>query len=628
MSHLSGLSDVRKVYSMLTPKPKPLLTEARKLIRHGELIYFSPNTMSKKPRYFFLFDTCLLLTKKKSSHKYWLKVFIYLGPNMKLISDESDTQFRLVTAAGQPIIMFGRSLAHKEPWVRDLKHCLWLARGKPGPDPALGGSDAAAGATTKASKKERSASGKDTDRERRRKEREERRSRRASARPSTSSAVGSASPASSKRRMPRPASGSEGSSDEDEEKTDSWQNSPYNSDEEEGSTGDKQKKEEEVDFETLFLGGPTSTPAPSGGAGGAADLSSWGYFAGPTAATPAAAAPSASYNPFLAGGGQPTTAFGQSGGSNPFLADFGSQPQQVPQQQQLSSSGSYGAATSPQSGSNVPLNKRQQQRLSTAAQRPKGVASNSQKVMDLSQINSDDFSKITNQGFKHMDAPSSFGGSGATTSSGLVPSMAGLSLGGPTAAPVAAPTYGSTGSPYPAMGGMGGGGVLLPSAASATTNPSSSGFAGPASGPTAYPPVAGSFGAFGGTPAGTSFTPSFQPSPSSSSAAATSSTSSFQPQFQPQSSPYFASSPSPSFAAPSSGGAPTNLLGSDQLEQQRKYLEQQRLQLEQQQRQLQLRQQQLQQSMQNSGATSPFGTPSATSGSFNFQQGNDPFAGL
>lgn len=45
----------------------------------------------------------------------------------------------MVTVKGRsrPIIMYGKNQQHKELWVRDLKHVLWTANGRKGPDPSL-----------------------------------------------------------------------------------------------------------------------------------------------------------------------------------------------------------------------------------------------------------------------------------------------------------------------------------------------------------------------------------------------------------------------------------------------------------------------------------------------------------
>jgi hypothetical protein len=58
-------------------------------------IYYSPNTNSTKPRYFFLFDTALLLTKRTGKKRYWLKVYVHLRHGVTLVDNgPADTQFR------------------------------------------------------------------------------------------------------------------------------------------------------------------------------------------------------------------------------------------------------------------------------------------------------------------------------------------------------------------------------------------------------------------------------------------------------------------------------------------------------------------------------------------------------
>lgn len=140
-------SDSQKVYQMCTPHPKPLLQGRRSLVRHGTLDYFSPNTISRKPRYFFLFSDCLLLTKRTGTQKFWLKVYIHLGPNIHIIPmwDSPDFEFRLLidekgTLAKRKqrrLILYGQNKSHKEAWLSDLLHCLWDSTGRKGPDPSI-----------------------------------------------------------------------------------------------------------------------------------------------------------------------------------------------------------------------------------------------------------------------------------------------------------------------------------------------------------------------------------------------------------------------------------------------------------------------------------------------------------
>lgn len=116
-------------------------------MRHGTLDYFSPNTVSRKPRYFFLFSDSLLLTKRTGPQKFWLKIYIHLGPNVHVIPmwDSPDFEFRLLidekgTLAKRKqrrLILYGQNKGHKEAWLSDLLHCLWDSTGRKGPDPSI-----------------------------------------------------------------------------------------------------------------------------------------------------------------------------------------------------------------------------------------------------------------------------------------------------------------------------------------------------------------------------------------------------------------------------------------------------------------------------------------------------------
>jgi hypothetical protein len=175
-----AMSDAEKLYQMLQPGPKFLISRPRQLVRHGELMYFSVNTLSKKPRYFWLFNDCLLVTKRTSAHKFQLQVVIHFSSGMKVVTmpDSPVHEFRLLCpekvllplppfrchrsrtrllthrvvrvvscvscdeqgtlakAKQRRVVMWGKNREHKEVWLTDLKHCLWKSTGMVGPDPA------------------------------------------------------------------------------------------------------------------------------------------------------------------------------------------------------------------------------------------------------------------------------------------------------------------------------------------------------------------------------------------------------------------------------------------------------------------------------------------------------------
>jgi len=149
MSKSDTNANVTKVYNMLTPKPKQLLENPnRKLVRHGELIFFSTNTMSTKPRYFFLFSDCLLITKRTGNSKFLLRLWLYLKSGVQLYSipESTNYEFRLLVpvqgsvkeAKKRRLIIHAKSEEQKQQWVDDLAHLLWACTGKKGPDPSKG----------------------------------------------------------------------------------------------------------------------------------------------------------------------------------------------------------------------------------------------------------------------------------------------------------------------------------------------------------------------------------------------------------------------------------------------------------------------------------------------------------
>jgi hypothetical protein len=100
------LSDTEKLYRMLQPSPKFLISRPRQLIRHGELVYFSINTNSKKPRYFWLLNDCLLVTKRMGSQRFQLQIVVHFSPGIKVVTlpESSNNEFRLLCPEQVPLL--------------------------------------------------------------------------------------------------------------------------------------------------------------------------------------------------------------------------------------------------------------------------------------------------------------------------------------------------------------------------------------------------------------------------------------------------------------------------------------------------------------------------------------------
>jgi len=119
--------DVKRVYNMLTPKPKELLREAqhRKYLREGDIGVWNAKERRLKQRYFFLFNDVLLLCKREGRNSYWLKVFVSLRTSLR-IEDVPDSQtpnkveFRLY-APKKTFVLFANSQEEKHAWIRDIR---------------------------------------------------------------------------------------------------------------------------------------------------------------------------------------------------------------------------------------------------------------------------------------------------------------------------------------------------------------------------------------------------------------------------------------------------------------------------------------------------------------------------
>jgi len=127
--------EVQRVYDMLTPKPKELLNNAanRRLISEGEVGVFNHKERRTKRRYLFLFSDVLLITKKEGKSSYWLKIFVALGPNLR-VEDVPDTATRYkvefrIYALKRTIILFTQSEEEKLKWLKQINEALGKARG-------------------------------------------------------------------------------------------------------------------------------------------------------------------------------------------------------------------------------------------------------------------------------------------------------------------------------------------------------------------------------------------------------------------------------------------------------------------------------------------------------------------
>merc|ERR1712130_163090 len=126
--------EVQRVYDLLNPKPKELLNNAgeRRFISEGEIGVFNHKERRTKRRYLYLFNDVLLITKKEGKKSYWLKIYISLGPTLR-VEDVPDTatkykvEFRIY-ALKKTIILFTRTEDEKHRWLQMIRDCLPIRR--------------------------------------------------------------------------------------------------------------------------------------------------------------------------------------------------------------------------------------------------------------------------------------------------------------------------------------------------------------------------------------------------------------------------------------------------------------------------------------------------------------------
>jgi len=114
---------------MLDPKPPELLTPGRKFIKEGPIYFYNPKDKRKKPRYFFLFNDCLLVAKRERQTKFWLRFFVSLKSGLKVedvldsVHNPPDVEFRIY-APKKTLICFAQTPRAKLEWLDAIHRCI------------------------------------------------------------------------------------------------------------------------------------------------------------------------------------------------------------------------------------------------------------------------------------------------------------------------------------------------------------------------------------------------------------------------------------------------------------------------------------------------------------------------
>jgi len=114
---------VSEIHHMLHPKPADLLNPSRFFVREGDLNMWNKKKSKKSNRHFFLFNDIMLLCKKQTSKRFFLRVHITLrSPYVSTESIEGSShssEFRLHCKT-RYFILYAATDDERKEWVKDL----------------------------------------------------------------------------------------------------------------------------------------------------------------------------------------------------------------------------------------------------------------------------------------------------------------------------------------------------------------------------------------------------------------------------------------------------------------------------------------------------------------------------
>jgi len=118
---------VWEIHETLHPKPDDLVSPSRFFIREGEMHIWDDKKKKKKKRYFFLFNDILLLCRRESHKRFWLRIHITLRSpyvNVEEIENASfNNEFRL-HCRSRSFILYAVSPESKKEWIQDIRNSI------------------------------------------------------------------------------------------------------------------------------------------------------------------------------------------------------------------------------------------------------------------------------------------------------------------------------------------------------------------------------------------------------------------------------------------------------------------------------------------------------------------------
>jgi hypothetical protein len=124
MSGGSQYTRVWQIHSLLHPRPDDLISTARFFVREGELYVWNEKKRKKQLRYFYLFNDILLLTKRESHKRFWLRIHITLRSPYVSVEDmdnSSANQEIRLHCRSRSFLLYAPSDELRRDWVDDLR---------------------------------------------------------------------------------------------------------------------------------------------------------------------------------------------------------------------------------------------------------------------------------------------------------------------------------------------------------------------------------------------------------------------------------------------------------------------------------------------------------------------------
>jgi hypothetical protein len=118
---------VWEIFELLHPKPDDLISPERFFVREGEMTMWDEKKKKKKKRYFFLFNDVLLLCRRETHKRYWLRIHITLRSPHVSVEDIDNSSFNnefRVHCRARTFILYAGTPDQKKEWITDLRHSI------------------------------------------------------------------------------------------------------------------------------------------------------------------------------------------------------------------------------------------------------------------------------------------------------------------------------------------------------------------------------------------------------------------------------------------------------------------------------------------------------------------------